>query len=313
MSSSVSCKKDILYLLNKYSGVVSKIETEILLEQLFNCERIDLYAKDFIISEEIENRYDTIIKRRLDSEPVQYITGRTEFMGFDFIVTPDTFIPRPETELIVQLTRDTLHVTRTNNPKILDLCTGCGNIAISLAQLIPGAEIIATDISGPALKIAEKNAMLHGVTDRVKFYQGNLFNALVLDTFGGKSQERGRLSVNTDIDEECVEKNYKFDIIICNPPYIKQAELKDLQKEVLFEPESSLNGGKDGLGFYRIIAEKAYLYLKEGGSLLMEMGFGQAEAVKEIFSCDYKYELYRVIKDFNQIDRVAHLKFKEIG
>ncbi len=276
----VAQEKNIFYLINKYSGAISKVETEMLLEYLFNCARIDLYIKDFKVDETIEELYDSLVSRRISGEPVQYITGRAEFMGLDFIVTKDVFIPRPETELLVNVTRDTLNVTQTKNPKILDLCTGSGNIAVSLAKLIQEAEIVATDISEAALKIAEKNAVRHNLSDRIKFYKGNLFNALL------------------------VVKNPKFDIIICNPPYIKEVELPYLQKEVKVEPEIALNGGRDGLDFYRIIAKKSHRYLEKGGSILLEIGFDQRQAIEDIFSSYNIFEIYKVIKDFSGIERV---------
>nr|MBU1327937.1 peptide chain release factor N(5)-glutamine methyltransferase [Candidatus Omnitrophota bacterium] len=273
-------KKDIFYLIDKYSCAISRVEAEMLLEYLFNCERLDLYIRDFSINKTMEELYDSLISRRLKGEPVQYITGCTEFMGLDFIVTKDVLIPRPETELLVNVIRDTLSVTQTKNPKILDLCTGSGNIAVSLSKLMPQSEIVATDMSEAALKIAEKNAARHNLSDRVRFYKGDLFNALIF------------------------AKNPKFDIIVCNPPYIKEDELSYLQKEVKTEPEIALNGGKDGLDFYRIIAKESYRYLEKGGSILLEIGFGQKKDVENIFSSYSIFEICRVIKDFNNIPRV---------
>ncbi len=299
----VAQEKNIFYLINKYSGAISKVETEMLLEYLFNCARIDLYIKDFKVDETIEELYDSLVSRRMSGEPVQYITSRAEFMGLDFIVTKDVLIPRPETEILVSEiinssrfpAREPLAGHSNNNKKtkfshlqysssrevkILDLCTGCGNIAVSLSKLIPQAEIVATDISEAALKIAEKNAVRHNVSDRIKFYKGNLFSALL------------------------VVKNPKFDIIICNPPYIKEVELPYLQKEVKVEPEIALNGGRDGLDFYRIIAKKSHRYLEKGGSILLEIGFGQRQAIEDIFSSYNIFEIYKVIKDFSGIERV---------
>jgi release factor glutamine methyltransferase len=268
-------KKDVFYLINKHSGVVSSVEAEMLLEFLFNCEKLDLYVRDFVVNNTIEELYDLLVSRRLSGEPVQYITGRAKFMGLDFIATKDALIPRPETEILV----NEIVEARFIAPKILDLCTGSGNIAVSLAKLIPQAEIIATDISENALKIAEKNAALHQSSARIKFYKGNLFNALMF------------------------AKNPKFDIIVCNPPYIKEADFPYLQKEVKLEPRIALNGGKDGLGFYRDIAKESRRYLKKGGSILLEIGFGQREAVEGIFLSHNIFDIYRVIRDFSGIER----------
>jgi len=268
-------KKDVFYLINKYSSVISRVEAEILLEFLFNCEKLDLYVKDFIVNKTIEELYDLLARRRLSGEPVQYITGRAEFMGLDFVVTKDVLIPRPETEILV----NEILGAQLIAPKILDLCTGSGNIAVSLAKLMPHAEIIAADISENALKIAEKNAALHQASAGIKFCKGNLFNALMF------------------------AKNPKFDIIVCNPPYIKDADFPYLQKEVRLEPEIALNGGKDGLDFYRAIAKESRRYLKKGGSILLEIGFGQREAVEEIFLSYNIFDIYRVIRDFSGIER----------
>ena len=268
-------KKDIFYLINKHSGIISSVEAEILLEFLFNCKKLDLYVKDFIINKTIEELYDMLVSRRLSGEPVQHITGRAEFMGLDFIVTKDVLIPRPETEILV----NEIVEARFTAPKILDLCTGSGNIAVSLAKLIPQAEIVATDISEASLNIAEKNAALYQVNASIKFYKGNLFNALMF------------------------AKNPKFDIIVCNPPYIKEADFIYLQKEVRLDPRIALNGGKDGLDFYRDIAKESRKFLKKGGSILLEIGFGQREAVEEIFLSYNIFDIYRVIRDFSGIER----------
>jgi len=272
-------KKDVFYLINKHSGVVSSVEAEMLLEFLFNCEKLDLYVRDFVVNNTIEELYDLLVSRRLSGEPVQYITGRAKFMGLDFIATKDVLIPRPETEILV----NEIVEARFIAPKILDLCTGSGNIAVSLAKLIPQAEIIATDISENALKIAEKNAGLHQSSVRIKFYKGNLFNALMF------------------------AKNPKFDIIVCNPPYIKEADFPYLQKEVRLEPRIALNGGKDGLGFYRDIAKESRRYLKKGGSILLEIGFGQREAVTAIFNITGKFKIDKIVKDFSGIERVIQI------
>lgn len=272
------CKKDIFYLMNKYSGAISIVERDMFLEYLFSCAKLDLYVKDFVISDAIEGLYDSLIERRIRGEPAQYITSRAEFMGMDFLVTKDTLIPRPETEILVNEIYASMGRLETS-PFILDLCAGSGNIAVSLAKLIPEAEVIATDISEDALKVAEKNAIRHRVDNRIKFYRGDLFNAF------------------------CFTKNPKFDIIACNPPYIKRAELAYLQKEVRREPGIALDGGEDGLDFYRVIASQSHRYLKKRGSILLEIGFGQKEAVKDIFTSCNIYEVKKIIRDFSSIER----------
>jgi release factor glutamine methyltransferase len=282
------CKGGIFYLIGKYSNIVSRAETEMLLSYLLNCSRMDLYVRDFVENEALEKQYDSLIRRRLSGEPIQYITGSAEFMGLDFIVGKGIFIPRPETEILVNeavIAGNRLDIKDNN---LLDLCTGCGNIAISLARLMPCIEITAIDVSEHALKTAEKNAALHNVNNRIRFYKGDV--------------------TKRKLGCECIDKNPKFDIIVCNPPYIKEPELKGLQREVLFEPEISLNGGKDGLDFYRLIAEDAPAYLKKDGTLLMEIGFGQTKEVIDIFSSYNIFEIYRIVKDFAGIDRVIWYK-----
>ncbi|NQT75886.1 MAG: peptide chain release factor N(5)-glutamine methyltransferase [Candidatus Omnitrophica bacterium] len=217
-------------------------------------------------------------------EPLQYIAGREQFMGLDFIVNKDVLIPRPETEILVNEVLDLLSATRYTlyaSPKILDLCTGSGNIAISLAKMIEGAQIIATDISVSALDTARKNASIHGVDKQIEFYQGDLFQALPVD------------------------KRYKFDIIVCNPPYVKRADIDFLQEEVRCEPHHALDGGIDGLDFYRRLAETAQDFLAPGGSLFLEMGFDQAQDVANIFNSKRAFKIKKIKEDLAGIDRVV--------
>lgn len=271
-------KKDIFYLLDKYRDVISRQELEILLQYLLNCTKLQLYLGAFISGEDLESRLDSLIKRRISGEPIQYITGIAEFMGLDFMVSRGVFIPRPETELLVE------EVLRSSgcfsSISILDLCTGSGNIGISMAKLMPCIKVIATDVSGQALETARKNSLKHKVDNRIKFYQGNLFDALIID------------------------KKQKFDIIGCNPPYIKEQDLDTLQKEIMFEPEIALNGGKDGLDFYRRIADSAHRYLNKKGAIILELGFGQAQEVMNIFSGINIYKIQEPVKDFAGIERV---------
>jgi len=269
-------------LINRYSDIIPQIETELLLAYMFKCSRTDFYTGNYLMDEGMEKEYRSLVERRLSGEPLQYIIGSSEFMGLEFIVNKDVFIPRPETEILVnEVLRYTIYDIRYTNrdSRILDLCTGCGNIAISLAQLIPGSKMVATDISAPALKVAQKNAIVHSVDKQVLFYKGDLFRALAFD------------------------KGDKFDIIVCNPPYIKAHELGFLQDEVRSEPEIALDGGVDGLGLYRRIERDAPLYLKPDGSLFLEIGFGQVQDVAHIFSSSNRFTVRKVEKDFAGIDR----------
>ena len=226
--------------------------------------------------------------------PVQYITGQTKFCGLNFIVNEDVLIPRPETELLVETAADLAFSYQPSafSLKILDLCTGSGCVAISLMvrqKLAINAEpaealtkgvleckIVASDISQAALDVARINARNNGVLNRIEFVQSDLFN----DITG------------------------KFDIIASNPPYIAGCEFESLQKEVLMEPRIALDGGDDGLDFYRRIIPRSHLYLKSRGYLIMEIGFGQKEAVSKMIKDSGELELIEVKKDFSGIDRV---------
>ena len=208
--------------------------------------------------------------------PVQYITGQTKFCGLDFIVNEDVLIPRPETELLVETVMAVSKCQGVKVSRMLDLCTGSGCIAISLTKSIPECKIVASDISEAALDIARLNAEKNGVCDNIKFIQSDLFNNII----------------------------GKFDIIASNPPYIAGYEFKSLQKEVLMEPHIALDGGKDGLDFYRRIISEAARHLNRGGYLIMEIGFGQKESVAEIIKNSNELELLEVKKDFSGIDRV---------
>ena len=215
------------------------------------------------------------IKRLISGEPLQYITGVQEFMKINFIVTKDVLIPQPDTEILVE---EAIKIAnRLDNPLILDLCTGSGAIAVSLAKNIPNAKIVATDISKRALEIARQNAKLNGVLNNIDFIESNLFDKI---------------------------KNIKFDIIVSNPPYIETDEIRKLPKDVRQEPTIALDGGKDGLDFYRKIFAKGNEYLNRQGFLCVEIGYNQKEAVRKIIEKKERYVQTYCIKDLCQNDRV---------
>lgn len=275
-------KRDVFYLINKYTSQFSRLELEYLLAFLFNCSRIDLYVKDFVVDDKAEAAFDSLIKRRLKGEPVQYIIGYAEFMGLVFSVTEDVFIPRPETELLVGEALKCAEDFNRGTINVLDLCTGSGNVAVCMAKNRADSKVFAVDVSCKALEIARKNSFAHGVCDRVSFYKGD-FNVLLFD------------------------KSTKFDIILCNPPYIKQEDIPFLQREVRMEPDIALNGGRDGLDFYRILSRESAGYLNKGGYLIIEIGYGQAEEIADIFNESGRFEISRITKDFNDIERVITL------
>lgn len=211
--------------------------------------------------------------------PVQYVIGHTEFCGLDIMVDDRVLIPRPETELLVGQAANILENTRAaaQGARVLDLCTGSGAIAIALTKASPDCKIVASDISEDAIEVAEKNASKHGVDERIQFVTGDLFNNIT-----------GR-----------------FDLIVSNPPYIARFEFETLQKEVLREPRVALDGGEDGLDFYRRIVNIAGEYLNPGGHLLFEIGYGQAAGIRQIIESGRFFRVVDVVKDFNDIDRVV--------
>ncbi len=217
--------------------------------------------------------------------PLQYIMGRTEFFGLDLIVNENVLIPRPETEMAVETVIGLVAEFALNTDescKILDLCTGSGNIAISLTKNVTNCKIVASDISEAALDVARQNASLNAVSDRVEFVISDLF----CDVHG------------------------EFDIIVANPPYIARNEFESLQKEVLMEPRIALDGGEDGLDFYRSIVRHAALHLKEGGNIVMEIGFGQSAFIRDIIESREGFRVLDIKKDYNGIDRIVIAKWK---
>jgi len=265
-------------------------EAELLFTEVLNCDRMSLYLNPGLhLDAAKRDLISSVLKRRSFGEPIQYILGETEFFGLEFKVNPDVFIPRPETEIFVETVIDIVKAStpplragagsKRQSVKALDLGTGSGCIAVSLAKFLPNLEITATDISDKAIEIAQSNARLNNVADRVKFVKSDLFSAF-------SSNLRA------------------FDMIVSNPPYIPSSEIKNLQSEVKFEPAMALDGGSDGLDFYRSIISNSPDYLKEGGFLIMEMGFDQKETIKDIFRASGDFTIVEIVKDFNSIDRV---------
>ena len=223
--------------------------------------------------------YFKLIKRIASGIPVQHITHRQEFMKMDFYVDENVLIPRPDTEILVE---EVIKIAkRINAKKILDLCTGSGAIAVSIAKYIKDSQITAVDISEKALNIANKNAKENGVEGQITFVKSNLFENLAND---------------------------KYDMIVSNPPYIKQGLIKKLDKEVQKEPEIALNGGVDGLDFYRKIIKKAYEFLKFNGYLCFEIGFDQKEDVIKLLEEEKKYINIYAKKDLCDNDRIVIAK-----
>lgn len=238
-------------------------------------EYLIIYDTKEITSQERET-YVKNVKRLILGEPLQYITGKQEFMKLNFLVTKDVLIPRQDTEILVE---EVIKIAKNiENPMILDLCTGSGAIAVSLAKNIENARIFATDVSSKALEIAKKNANLNGVKNNIEFIASNLFKKI---------------------------KKLKFDIIVSNPPYIETDEIVKLPKDVQNEPREALDGGKDGLMFYRNIAKEAPEFLNSNGYLCFEIGYNQKQKVKQILEEEKKYVNIYSKKDLCENDRVV--------
>lgn len=253
-------------------------ETELLFTEILSCNRSQLYLeRKRKLSLEDSARIAGVLRRRIFGEPIQYILGKTEFMGLEFKVSPAVLIPRPDTEELVETV---LRYGRGGELEILDVGTGSGCIAVSLAKLLPFVKICAVDISLAALEIAKQNAQLHGILNRINFLNCDLFPPL--EQYG-----------------------IKYDIIISNPPYIKTKIIQTLEVEVQREPREALDGGEDGQDFYRRIIRESPAYLRRSGLLILEIGFGQKEELEKIFSAEKIFEVKEVIKDYNGIDRVV--------
>ena len=225
-------------------------------------------------------QYERAIDRRAVREPLQYITGKQEFWGLPFKVTPDVLIPRPETEFVVEAALKA--VSMALSPIIIDLCTGSGCIAISLAKELQNAQVFATDRSEQALVVAQENARMNLVADRIRFLAGDLFVPFAeMDLHG------------------------KVDVITANPPYIPAGDLASLQPEVRdFEPEMALIAGPEGTEIATAIIQQAPLFLKQGGTLIMEMGMGQTAAFSAMIKEIGAYKKPEILKDLAGIERV---------
>ena len=278
-----------------------RLQTELLLAHLLKMPRMKLYLNfDRVLTTVETDGLRESVRRRGQREPLQHITGSTSFCGYEISVNRNVLVPRPETEMLAELgwqfiqqieKRTEPQTEPAANPsraaRILDFCTGSGCIAIVLAAKCPPANIVATDISPEALALALENATKNNVAGRIEFRQGDGFAALV------------------NVGDAAV---LRFDLILSNPPYIPSAEIATLDPEVRdFDPGLALDGGADGLEFYRRLATEAEPFLTAGGKMMVEFGDGQADAIKKILE-DEKWIVEAVKEDYSQRARilVAH-------
>ncbi|MGN0166024.1 MAG: peptide chain release factor N(5)-glutamine methyltransferase [Lachnospiraceae bacterium] len=281
--------KNAVSQLKKINHDEAEIDAWYLMEEVTGFSR----AKWFLNSgkempEDDRVKFETMVNRLSNNEPVSYIIGSRDFMGLKFYVNPDVLIPRQDTELLVE--EAVQHIKENSDSKgqsfeenyvydILDMCTGSGCIAISIKKMLDEYEIPsavkASDISLKALEVAKKNAGLNMA--EIDFIAGNMFENI----------------------------SGKYDVIVSNPPYIPGEQLEKLDEKVLkYEPDTALYGGEDGLDFYRIIGAEAGAFLKKGGRLMLEIGYDQGESVPEILE-QQGFSDIRVLKDYNHLDRVV--------
>jgi release factor glutamine methyltransferase len=272
--------------LTEAAATIDRREAETLLAHLLFRDRAWLIAHaDADISTALLHSYRALIARRTAREPIQYLTGQQEFYGLNLRVTPDTLIPRPETEQLVEAVLDWI-VARPSlrDPHILDIGTGTGAIALALASKLPTASLTATDLSPAALAVAEQNAARFGLTHRIAFLQSDLLASDILQSFA------------------------PFDIIVSNPPYVSLYEAATMPDEVLHhEPHTALFAGTDGLDIYRRLLPAAHAALKPEGLLALEFGYGQRDSLRTLFDkpLNGPWQDLTFQNDYAQIPRIA--------
>jgi release factor glutamine methyltransferase len=261
-----------------------RLDAEVLLAHALGCKRIDLYTRhDEPAPEKARQKYRELIQRRIEGCPVAYLVGRKEFFSLEFEVGPAVLIPRPDSECVVA---ECLRLTKEMpQPRLLDLGTGSGNLAVAIAKRHPGAHVTAVDVSADALAIAARNAAKNGVESRVRFLQGDLFGPL--------------------------PAGEPFDFVISNPPYIPHGDISQLAPGVRdYEPHLALDGGADGFAvFDRLIAE-APNWLKPGGHLIVEIGSPQEKHARERIEAHAGYELAKTIRDGSGHPRVLRARWR---
>lgn len=222
-----------------------------------------------------------LVKRRVGREPLQYILGTQEFCGLEFHVNPAVLIPRPETELLVEYVAQ--RIASERQATIVDVCTGSGCIAVAIARMRPRARVFATDLSNPSLTVARQNAVYHAVGDHITWLEGDLLGALAGQGLEGQ-----------------------VDLIVSNPPYIAEADWVTLQPEVrLFEPRGALVAGPQGTELHERLLHQSARYLSPGGAVIMEIGAGQARAMRRIVEQTPGYKFHRLIYDEAGLERVV--------
>ena len=256
-----------------------RLQTELLLAHLLKLPRMKLYLnfERTLLPTELD-ALRALVMRRAQREPLQHIIGSTSFCGLEMAVNRHVLVPRPETELLAELGWQFLSTINSQPPTCLDFGTGSGCIAIAIVSKCPAARIIAADISADAIAVAKQNAASNGVNDRIEFRCGDGFA-----TLNGED---------------------KFDLIVSNPPYIASEEIATLEPEVRdFDPRGALDGGTDGLDFYRRLTAEAGTFLKPGGKIIIEFGDNQAKEISDIFTAE-RWTVESVHQDYTKRERM---------
>ncbi len=258
-----------------------KLDAEVLLMKSLGWSREDLYRNPEGALQDVQaQRFEEFVSRRVRAEPVAYVTGSQEFWSLDFRVTPDVLIPRPETEHLVEAVLEFL-ASRRGLCRILEIGTGSGAVAVSVAKECARAEVWATDVSAPALEVARENAARHGLGDRIRWRRGDLF-APVQGLSGW------------------------FDVLVSNPPYVPSGEIAELQRDVRdWEPALALDGGGDGMDFCRRLVRGGVRHLRAGGMLAVEVGAEQGPGVSGLFQAQEKLHRVGVRRDYAGLPRVV--------
>lgn len=281
-----------------------RLSAEMLLSHVLSLTRIELYTQfDKPVDQRQLDQLHALTKRASQDEPLAYLIGKTEFYSIELNITPDCLIPRPETELLVERAIEFLRSRTARNLEtadaldqghladdakkpaqfVCDLCTGSGCIAVAIAANFPKAKVIATDICDSALEVAATNIEKHNLNDRITLLHGDLFDPLI-----------------TQLDTT------KFDLIVSNPPYVSALEFDALDKNVKdYEPKIALLAGTDGLDVYRRIIEKADLFLKPDAAMILEIGYAQGAAVKELIEQTKAFSQITIEKDPHNNDRIV--------
>ncbi len=300
-------------------------EHELILTNILNCRRIDIHTRFPSLTSEQEFHLDDMRRRRSLGEPLQYILGECEFMGLPFKVDRRVLIPRPETEILVDavIEQAKKKFSSKNQLRILDIGTGSGNIAVSLAKFLPNALITTLDISEEAIVLAKENARLNGVEERINFCHEDMqffFRRCILaqchceePAFSDEAISEDCFAPKPGARNDTKKQNYKFDIIVSNPPYIKRHDIARLPRDVQQEPHSALDGGMDGMEYFRIIIDGIVGadMLRSGGLLFLEIGDGQAEGIRKIFRRQTMYSDLEFQKDYVNVDRIARAIYRD--